>query len=266
MVGLAYVGMMLVLMLLENRFIYHPAKYETSWVPPVDSAIEDVWLTADDGTRLHAWWCPVAEPQWFALYCHGNAGNLSHRQPIIRLWQQHVGAAVLIFDYPGYGRSAGKPSEAGCYAAARAAYRHLVEERQAPPDRLVLYGGSLGGAMAVELAIHSPHRALVLLSAFTSIPDMAQVVMPLFPARWLARTRYDNLNKLRDYHGPIFLAHGTADQVVPYEHSERLFAASPSRLKQFCPLRGAGHDDAAGPELFKQINSFLQGLPAGTSP
>src|SRR5262249_23071033 len=152
-------------------------------------------LISQDGTRLHAWWCPRAGGLGTLLYCHGNAGNLSHRREAVRSWQEHLNQQVLIFDYPGYGRSAGSPNEEGCYRAADAAYHWLMRTQHVRPEDLLIYGGSLGGGVAVDLASRRPHRALVLVSSFTSLPDMAQTLYPWLPARWLVRTRFDSAAK-----------------------------------------------------------------------
>src|SRR5262249_37012499 len=146
--------------------------------------------------------------QRILLFCHGNGGNLSHRAWEIGEWQRRLGDSVLIFDYPGYGRSDGKPSEQGCYAAADAAYQWLLEEKHVAPEQIVIYGGSLGGAVAVELALRHDHRALVLQDTFTSIPDMAQHQYPWLPARWLVRQQFDSLAKIGQCRRPVFIAHG----------------------------------------------------------
>ena len=248
---------------IEKRLIYKPVKAKKDWVPAADPAIQDVWLTSrHKRTRIHAWWCPTSDAEWVVLYCHGNAGNLSQRQSTVRAWQEIVRASVLIFDYPGFGRSGGRPTEKGCYASAEAAYRWLTEAQGVPPDRLVLCGGSLGGAMAVELAVRHPHRALILINAFTCIPDMAKKVVPYLPSRWLVRTRYHNLAKLRTYRGPLFVIHGTADETIPFAHGERLFAACPSPHKRFLPVEGARHNNTATPQVYAEIARFLRALPA----
>src|SRR5262249_17836965 len=151
---------------LENALLYHPTKPSNVWMNDPDSTDvnEDVWLKSDDGTKLHAWWYPYPSPQWYVLYSHGNGGNLRDRAWSCALWRK-LGAAVLIYDYPGYGQSDGKPSEAGCQAAARAGYDWLRNEKKVPPERLILFGESLGGAMAVELATTRPHHALVLYAS-----------------------------------------------------------------------------------------------------
>src|SRR5262249_15239623 len=153
--------------------------------PPPALRAEDVWLSLDGGVRVHAWWCPPEgwEPgQGAVLYCHGNAGNLSHRAESIRRWQERLNTGVLIFDYPGYGRSTGRPGEAGCRAAADAACDWLLRERGVAPANVLLHGGSLGGAVAADLATRRPYRALVLLGTFTSVADMARRLYPWLPA------------------------------------------------------------------------------------
>src|SRR5262245_13698348 len=135
-----------VLRALENLLVFRPRRHTDDWRPPPDDRVQDVTLPLPDGPRIHAWWCPVADwrpTQGAMLYCHGNAGNLSHRGAGVGHWRRELGLPVLIFDYPGYGKSEGRPTEAGCYAAAAAAYDWLVQTQQIPAGRLVLYGGSL---------------------------------------------------------------------------------------------------------------------------
>jgi fermentation-respiration switch protein FrsA (DUF1100 family) len=263
-----YVGVLLVLLLLENSLLFHPLQATQGWLAPPNALVQDVDLVAADGGRLHAWWCPT--PGWdpsqgAMLYCHGNAANLSHRAEPIAQWQRAMDMAVLIFDYPGYGRCEGKPCEAGCYAAAAAAYDWLTQTKHVPPERVVLYGVSLGGGVAVDLAVRRPHRALVLLSAFTSVPDMAQKLYPWLPGRWLVRNRFDNLAKIGDCTRPVLIAHGTADGLIPFTQGERLFAAA-NEPKQFVRLEGHGHNDLPSPEFYAALRRFLAETDARTPP
>jgi fermentation-respiration switch protein FrsA (DUF1100 family) len=261
MVGLAvlYIGVIVVFMWIENRLVYHPQTAGEFWERPSDPGVEDVWLKCPDGTRIHGWWCPTPGARRTVLFCHGNAGNVSRWYASARDWQEHVGAAVLVFDYPGYGKSEGKASEAGCYAAAEAAYDWLVKERGVAPDELVLCGVSLGGGVAVELAGRRPHRALVLLCTFTNIPDMAAEMFPLLPLRWFARTRFDNLAKLPNYAGNLFVAHGDADELVPFKHSTRLFAAATTKHKELYTIPSGGHNTSATSEFYSRVKNFLDG-------
>ncbi len=241
---------------LENTLLYRPVRASEEWFEPPNRQVQDITLHSADGTRLHAWWCPRDGADGAVLYCHGNAGNLSYRGGAVTKWQEYLNFSVLIFDYPGYGKSAGKPSEAGCYAAADAAYDWLTHQAAVPPGRIVIYGGSLGGGVAVETARRHPHRALVLVSAFTSIPDMAQQLYPWLPARWLVRNRFDNLAKIGRCTRPVFIAHGDQDRLVPFAHGERLFAAA-NEPKAFWPLKGHDHNDPPGPDFYRALREFL---------
>jgi fermentation-respiration switch protein FrsA (DUF1100 family) len=261
-----YVGVLLVLLALENYFLYVPARHPESWFPPpAGLLVEDVELTAADGTAIHAWW--AAPEGWrpsegALLYCHGNAGNLSMRGEALQRWQQHLRLASLIFDYPGYGRSGGRPSEAGCYAAGDAAYAWLTEQKQVRPGDVILYGGSLGGAVATDLAARRPCRALVVVAAFTSFPDMAQKTFPWLPARWLVRNRFENLRKIATVRVPVFIAHGTADRLVPFSQGERLFAAAPEP-KRFFPMPGHDHNHTPSPAFYDTLRRFLAATGGG---
>jgi fermentation-respiration switch protein FrsA (DUF1100 family) len=248
-----------VLRAVENRFLFRPLTAADDWGPPPPGLNpRDVELTSADGTRIHAWW--VTPEGWVPgqgamVYCHGNAGNLSHRGENLRRWRDTMGQAALIFDYPGYGKSGGRPSEAGCYASGDAAYDWLTQQH-VPPGRILLYGGSLGAAIATDLASRRPHRALVLVSAFTSFPDMARTVYPWLPLRRLLSNRLDNLAKIGRAGGPVFIAHGTADRVVPFAQGERLFAAA-REPKEFFPLHGYDHNHTPGPDFYQAVRDFL---------
>jgi fermentation-respiration switch protein FrsA (DUF1100 family) len=208
-----------VLLALENSMVYHPTTASQDWRQPPTVEVHDIHLPLGDGTTIHAWWCPAPGADGALLYCHGNAGNLSHRGGAIPHLQQVLGTSVLIFDYPGYGRSTGRPTEAGCYAAADAAYEWLIDKQGVRPERVLLYGGSLGGGVAVDLASRRPHRALVLCKTFTSIPDVGQALYPWLPVRWLMRNRYDSLAKLVTCRQPVFIGHGTVDELIPFPSS-----------------------------------------------
>src|SRR5262249_8780422 len=148
------------------------------------------------------------------LYLHGNAGNLSWRGDSMQRFRQILDQPVLIVDYPGYGKSTGKPSEVGCYAAADAADEWLTQTQGIPAENIVICGASLGGGVAVDLASRKPHRALILIKTFTSAPDVGQERFWYFPINWLMRNRFDSLGKLDCCKKPIFIAHGDCDEIV----------------------------------------------------
>jgi pimeloyl-ACP methyl ester carboxylesterase len=248
------------MLLLERKLIYFPQRAHDVRPGDLGLAFEDLRLTTEDGVAIHAFYLPPpGEPRWTVLFAHGNAGNVSHRLDRALLLQARLGAAVLLFDYRGYGRSEGSPDEEGTYRDARAAHRWLVEEKRLPPERLVLFGESLGSAVALDLALSRPCRALVLESPFASIPAMARAVYPFLPLWPLVRTRYDNEAKARRLGVPLLVLHGERDEVVPFAQGRRVFEAAPGE-KRFFAIPRAGHNDtyvAGGEAYWDAIRDFL---------
>jgi fermentation-respiration switch protein FrsA (DUF1100 family) len=253
----SYIAVIVVLMLLENRLIFKPSGSD-NWLPaPAGIPVEEVWMATADGTPIHARWFPRIGATGALLYCHGKSGNISHRTSAVRELLDGLKESVLIFDYPGYGKSGGEPSEAGCYAAADAAYDWLIEERRIAPSRIILFGKSLGGGVATEIASRREHRVLVLVKTFTSMVDMGQRRFPFVPARWLVRNRFDNLGKIGACRGPIFIAHGECDQLIPLSQGQELFAAA-AEPKRFFIMKGCGHSGELTPDLLNSLRDFLE--------
>jgi fermentation-respiration switch protein FrsA (DUF1100 family) len=258
LVGLifVYLGVVVVFWLLERNLVFRPSS-AAEWKKPANAATEDVSLVMSDGTKLHAWWLPGRDPTTGAfLHAHGNGGNISNRGQFSADLQQATGAGVLLFDYPGYGKSEGKPTEEGCYAAGEAAFHWLTATAKFPEDRIVLMGESLGGGTAIELATRHHHRALVLIYTFTSLPAAAKSHFPFLPTKQLMRTRFDNLSKIGRCNRPVFFAHDPTDGVVPFSHSQTLFEAANSP-KEFLQLEGSGHHIPKGDILCGPIARFL---------
>ncbi len=258
----------------ESSYIYFPAPLP----PGVDPgraglAFEDVELVLDGETTVHGWWLPgpgdAAAPA--VLFFHGNAGSLAGRIPLFeRLLRLPVPpAGVLAIDYPGYGRSTGRPSERALHASARLAREHLARHRGIPPDRLILYGRSLGAAVALHSATALPPAGLVLEVPFLSVPALARVHYPFLPGLGLlVRQRFDNERAIARLTAPLLVLFGTADTIVPPSHPRRLAGLSPTPTT-LVPLPGAGHDDTwTHPTWTPAWTRFLRqlGFPPGRPP
>jgi fermentation-respiration switch protein FrsA (DUF1100 family) len=224
-----------------------------------DLAFEDVTLTAADGVRLHGWWVPAEGARWTLLHLHGNAGNIGHRLELLRLLHD-LGANVLLFDYRGYGRSEGKPSEDGLQQDAAAAWRWLTQDRGIAPGAIVVHGQSMGGPFAAGLAAREQPAALVLESTFTSVPDMAAQLYPWLPARRLARLRLDTRAALAGVRCPVLVIHSRGDEIIPYAQGEALFAAAPEP-KTLVTI-GGSHNDGFWVSREAYLTGFRQLLAA----
>jgi uncharacterized protein len=262
--ALLLTAFMVLPVLFEKSLIYFPHRQLEVTPKELGLRFEEARLVTDDGVTIHGWLLPVDGSRFTVLVCHGNAGNISHRLDRALLMHAALKTDVFLFDYRGYGLSQGTPDEEGTYRDGRAAYRYLTAQRGIAPDNLILFGESLGGAVALQLAREAPSRALVLEAPFTSIADMARAVFPLLPARFLLRTRYDNLAKIGGLRVPLLILHGDADTTVPFEQGRRLFEAAPP-AKRFFAIAGASHNDTyvVGGEAYWQAwREFLDGLSA----
>jgi uncharacterized protein len=249
----------------EDSLIFHPTRFpDGDWNPRGSNwergrlAVEDAWFQSADGTKLHGWYYPHENPRAVVLFCHGNAGNLSYGANLIRCLHDDHRLSVFIFDYRGFGRSAGTPDEQGVLADARAARAWLARRAGVAEQDIVLMGQSLGGAVAVDMAANNGARGLILRSTFTSLPDVAGRKLPF--AGSMMQSRLNSLAKIGNYHGPLLQSHGTADTVIPYENGLRLFEAA-NEPKQFVTLRGAEHNDPAPPNYFQALDRFIDTLP-----
>jgi fermentation-respiration switch protein FrsA (DUF1100 family) len=201
---------------------------------------ENIHLLTDDGARLHGWYIPAAQARGTLLFFHGNAGNISHRLDSIRLFHD-LRLSVLIFDYRGYGQSEGTPSEEGTYRDALAAWRYLTEERGIATSRIVLFGRSMGAAIAAWLATQKQPGVLIVESAFTSVPDTAAELYWWLPARRLSRFKYATRDYVAQARCPVLVVHSPEDEIIPFHHGEAILAAA-REPKEMLRLRG-GHND-----------------------
>ncbi len=256
-----YGGLVLWLYFFQSRLIYFPESGREIAATPVQAGLsyEDVQLVTADGVKLHGWYVPAPESRGAVLFFHGNAGNVSHRLNSVQMFHR-LGYSVLIFDYRGYGNSEGTPGEQGTYRDSEAAWQYLVEQRQIPPCRIVIYGESLGGSIASWLAARQKPAVLVIASSFTSVADLGQQLYPYLPVRWLVRIRYDTRDNLSAVSVPVLIAHSPEDDVIPFAHGRALFEAA-HLPKQFLELSG-GHNDGfifMREAWVKTLNEFLSG-------
>jgi fermentation-respiration switch protein FrsA (DUF1100 family) len=262
-IAVAYLLLLLVLRLSESRLLYARGERRLE-PPPAWLPVERVTIPSSDSVTLVAWRIPAASvpaSRWL-LICHGNAGNLSNAgRPAHYAGLRALGLNLLAFDYRGYGESSGTPSEQGLYDDAHAAYRYLRDVEAVPPERIVIFGHSLGSAVAVELAAHEPAAGLVLDGALASVVGRAQEVYPFVPVRLIARSRYASIEKIRRVAMPKLFLHARDDEVIPLGHGRRLFEAA-TEPKTFVALEG-GHGDAFDVDsaaYFGAIGEFLASL------
>jgi fermentation-respiration switch protein FrsA (DUF1100 family) len=244
---------------LISNFIYYP---EPHWIVTPDRLgleAEEVRIASEPGLWLHAWFFPLARPLATLLFCHGNAGNVSHRLENV-LHLHNAGFQVLLFDYRGYGHSDGQPTENGLYQDAAAAWAHLSDQADTKNAPRIIFGRSLGGAVAVELATCVEADGLIIESTFTSIRTLARLVLPL-PLPDLP-VKYDSLSKIGGLSMPLLVIHGERDELVPFGEGQALYAAAPEP-KSWYPIPGAGHNDTyavGGEAYFRHVATFAARL------
>ncbi|MBU4191464.1 MAG: alpha/beta hydrolase [Proteobacteria bacterium] len=264
----AYVCLTVWVYLSQRRLLYQPTRTVTATPADIGLAYEDVRLVNALGTELHGWWLPHPQARFTLLFCHGNGGNVSHRLHSLRLFHD-LGLSVLIFDYSGYGRSLGEPSEVATRADARAAWDWLAQ-RGIDPGSVILFGRSLGGAVAARLAADvvadvaaegTPVAGLILESTFTSVPDMGARLYPWLPVRLLVRDRYDSTRALAGLQTPALFIHSPDDEIVPHALGLALYDGYQGP-KSFLALTG-GHNDGfllSGQDYVAGLVRFLAGL------
>ncbi len=264
-------GLLLAIVLiriLENHFIYFPPRYPEGFASPASYGlpVEDVWITAEDGVRLNAWFLPSAGSSIVLLWFHGNAENIGYGLPVLKNLGR-LGVNVMAVDYRGYGRSEGSPNEVGVYRDADAAYRYLVESRNFKPGNIFIYGHSLGGAVAIDLASRRECGGLIVESSFTRGREMGRRMLLIPLLEYVPKSRFDSLAKIAQARAPVMVIHGTHDQVVPFSMGKRLYEAAHAP-KTFLAVGGAGHDDVyliGGERYLERIRQFIQAPVSATT-
>ncbi|HSW59017.1 MAG TPA: alpha/beta hydrolase [Dehalococcoidales bacterium] len=246
---------------LDRYFLFFPTSQIEGDPSDLGLPFEEVFFVTRDDCRLHGWFVP-ANSNLTLLWFHGNAGNISHRLYILGLLRDALDVNVFLFDYRGYGRSTGNPSEKGLYRDAEAALDYLRSRPGGDHQKIIYFGQSLGSAVAVDLAARHPPAGLILEAAFPSVPDVASRLYPFLPARFLIRARFDSLSKIERINAPLLMAHGDRDDIIPLEAGQKLFEAAGGD-KTFYVIRSAGHNDTfevGGRDYLHQFRLFLQRL------
>lgn len=235
-----YIGIAMIILIFQTNFVYAPHKEMVADPGKIGLAFENVRLCTRDGVRLFGWFIPGKKNNPVILFCHGKAGNISHRLDTIRIFNR-MGLSVFIFDYRGYGLSDGKPTEKGTYWDAEAAWEYLTHRRRIPSSEIIVFGRSLGGAIAAWLAhIYKP-KVLIVESAFTSIQDIAAEMFPLLPVRKFSVIHYNTTEYIHAANCPVMIIHSRQDETVPFWHADELFQAA-GEPKTFLEISGRHND------------------------
>ena len=255
----------------DRKVIFFPSREMIHTPSDMGLYYHDVWLTAQDGTKLHGWFVPGTS-DYTMIWFHGNAGNISYRVDNLLLFNRRLGISTLIIDYRGYGRSEGMPSERGMYLDAEAALEYLRSSAyNVQDDKLIFFGRSLGCAIAVEMATRYKPRAVILESPFTSIEAIAKIARPkplsFLPLHhtvmWLLKSRFNSLAKMDDIQSPLLILHGSDDDIIGIDMARELFAAA-AEPKRFYEIQGAGHNDTyltGGEGYFDALREFIDSPP-----
>jgi len=242
----------------ERRMVFAPSSGWYEDLSVTSRPAEERRIQSENGVELSAIWFPSPWPKGVLLYCHGNAGNLSHRRHVVETWRDKLGYSVLLFDYQGYGRSGGKTSEDALYADTLAAYHEAKELAGMEP---VVAGRSLGTVPAIWLSARKPVRGLYLDSPLSSAEEMAKQLLPIPGIGFILSVRLDNLSEVKKISCPLFIVHGEQDRIIPLEQGQKVYDAAPG-VKRFVEAKGQGHNEVRDtPELMERLKQFLENLP-----
>ncbi len=239
----------------QGSMLYFPEKNIGATPGSIGLDYQELTLRTKDGVDISAWYVPVEHSKGFVLFCHGNAGNISHRLDSIQIFH-NLGLGVLIFDYRGYGKSQGSPDEEGTYRDAESGWDYLVDVLHVEPERIVIFGRSLGSAVAAEIALRKQTGILIMESGFTSVPDLGKKFFPHLPVRLISRYHYESINKVGKIKLPKLFIHSPDDEIVPYEYGVRLFEMA-SEPKYFLKIAG-GHNEG----FMSSGRTYVDGLSA----
>ncbi len=241
----------------QGAMLYFPTKEIEATPRTIGLDYQELTLRTKDGLDISAWYIPADDARGFVLFCHGNAGNISHRLDSIQIFHS-LGLGVLIFDYRGYGKSGGFPDEEGTYIDAETAWDYLVNILHVKPEKIVLFGRSLGSAVAAEIALRKQAGTLIMESGFTSVPDLGKKFFPYLPVGLISRYHYESIRKVGKIKIPKLFIHSPGDEIVPHEQGVELFERA-SEPKEFLSISG-GHNEGfllSGKEYVDGLKTFL---------
>ena len=248
----------LTLYFFEPSFIFKLQKYPIGdWQPSGPRPI-DVWIKSDN-VKLHGWYFPHANPKAIILYLRGNKGNVTYSYKDLIKLHHRLSASVLSFDYEGFGKSEGFPEEKSISKDAKAARDWLAQKEHVQPNNILLFGRSLGGGVAIDLASKFGAKGLIIMSSFLSLADTINYHYPILFPRVLMHNQFDSINKIASYHGPLLMIHGNDDELVPLQHGKILFAAANSP-KWFIQVNGEQHFDPISNKVYLAMSSFIEHL------
>jgi hypothetical protein len=253
-----YFGMLILLFIMQSKLVYFPSKEIVCTPKDLRLEYEDVTLNTPDGLKLNAWFVPAKSPTGTVIFCHGNGGNICYSLDVAEVLNK-FNLNVLLFDYRGYGKSEGSPSENGTYTDAETAYQWLIKDKKIPENSIIIMGRSLGAAIAANLAKNHKPRMLILESGFSSTPDVAAKQYPIFPVRLLCRYKYKTAEYVKDVKCPLLIVHSPEDEIIPYPNAKRIFSSA-NEPKEFLEIRGShneGYSDS-GDLYTNGLRNFIE--------
>ncbi|MBT7616819.1 MAG: alpha/beta hydrolase [Calditrichaeota bacterium] len=256
--GGIYIGLCILLVIMEPKLIFFPEKQMSQTPENIGLVYESLMLPSSNGVKIHGWFVPSENAKATIIFCHGNAGNISHRMDSIRMFNE-MGLSVFIFDYQGYGKSEGKPTEKGTYQDAQAAWDYLVKDRKTNPEEIIIFGRSLGGAIAAWLAKENTAGALIVESTFTSIAAVGQRMYPIIPVKLISSIKYNTMKHLKQVRVPVLVVHSPDDELISFKYGQQLFDSA-NEPKHFLEIKGTHNDGflMSGENYVDGIKGFLE--------
>lgn len=248
-----YIFIAFLLMIFQSKMIFYPDRDIIATPKEIGLVYEDIYFTTTDNIKLNGWFVQAEQSRGVIIFCHGNAGNISHRLESIKQFVD-LGFSVFIFDYRGFGLSSGKITEQGSYLDAEAAYNYIIDNKNIDPIKIVFFGRSLGGSVASWLAKEKTPKLLIIESTFTSIVDFASQTYPIFPVKLLLRFDYNTKKYLQEIKCPVLIIHSVDDEMIPFNHAIELFNIA-NEPKELLKLTGT-HNEGF---MFSR-NNYITGL------